>query len=220
MNRVTITPATDAEWDAVQNSVPADVPGNGDSPDGIAARSVSDGLGAVPGNEISPEVVLVQEFQSFEPELLGMMVHILGNIEDARDACQEAFVRCWNHRESLCEIQNIRGWVFRIAYNISLDLRKSAWRKRRQPLGDGEAYLTAAEQPPDSNLRHAEELRRIREAIRRLDAGERDVFLLRQNGEMSFEQVARTLDIPVGTAKSRMRRAVMKLHGLLGDSGQ
>ena len=172
---------------------------------------------AVSGNEISPEAVLVQAFQSFESELLGTMYHILGNIEDARDACQEAFVRCWNHKDSLREIQNVRGWVFRIAYNISLDLRRSAWRKRRQPLGEDEANLTATELQPDSKMLQTEELNRIREAIQSLDEGEKEVFLLRQNGEMSFEQVAQTLDIPLGTAKTRMRRAVMKLHGILAE---
>ena len=187
MNRETITPASTAEQDKVSEK------------------------------EISSEAVLVQLFQSFEAELLGMMYHILGNIEDARDACQEAFVRCWNHLDSLHEIQNLRGWVFRIAYNISLDIRKSAWRKRRQPLGEDEANLPAVEQHPDSKMLQTEELNQIRKAIQTLEQDEKEVFLLRQNGEMSFEQVAQTLEIPVGTAKTRMRRAVMKLHEILGE---
>ena len=195
MNRETITPAI-----AVEDAFEQD---------------------AVSGENISPEQVLVQAFQSFESDLLGMLYHILGNIEDARDAYQEAFVRCWNHLDSLHEIQNLRGWVFRIAYNISLDIRKSAWRKRRQPPGEWETNLevklTTTEQHPDSKMSHTEELAQLREAIQSLDPGEKEVFLLRQNGEMSFEQVARTLEIPVGTAKTRMRRAVMKLHGILGE---
>ena len=187
---------------------------------------------AVSDGDILPELVLVQAFQSFEDELLGMLYHILGNIEDARDACQETFVRCWNHQGSLHEIQNLRAWVFRIAYNISLDLRKSAWRRRRwQPLGnshgDGEvagagiiAVLESSEQQPDSKMVQKEELAQLREAIQLLEPGEKEVFLLRQNGEMSFEQVAHTLEIPIGTAKTRMRRAVMKLHGILGANDE
>ncbi|MCL2625078.1 MAG: RNA polymerase sigma factor [Planctomycetaceae bacterium] len=199
MNRETITPVSEAGQVAVR--------GDKLSPE------------QVPQDHVSPELLLVQAFQSFEAELLGMLYHISGNIEDARDACQEAFIRCWNHKDSLHEIQNIRGWVFRIAYNISLDIRKSAWRKRRQPLGDGEATLTAEEQHPVSKMMQTEELAQLKEAIHSLEPGEKEVFLLRQNGEMSFEQVAQTLEIPVGTAKSRMRRAVMKLHGILGEEG-
>ncbi len=187
MNRETITPAIAAEEAAVREG------------------------------DLSPEQLLVQAFQSFEAELLGTLYHVLGNIEDARDACQEAFIRCWKRQDSLHEIQNIRAWVFRIAFNISLDIRKSAWRKRRQPLAEGEAALTAEEQSPDSNMRQTEELQQIRAAIGTLEQGEKEVFLLRQNGEMSFEQIAQTLEIPVGTAKTRMRRAVMKLHGILNE---
>lgn len=171
-------------------------------------------------DQLSSEQVLVQSFQSFEAELLGTLFHVLGNIEDARDALQETFIRCWKRQDSLHEIQNLRAWVFRIAYNISLDIRKSAWRKKRQALGDAEMSLVAAEQRPDSQMLQTEELYKIREAIQSLDESERDVFLLRQNGEMTFEQIGQFLNIPVGTAKTQMRRAVLKLHGILGKENQ
>ena len=200
MNRETITPAVATEQAAVRG-------------DKLSPEQVSQ-------DQVSPEVLLVQAFQSFEAELLGMLYHISGNIEDARDACQEAFVRCWHHLDSLHEIQNLRAWVFRIAYNISLDMHKSAWRRRRQPLGDDEGVMASAEQQPDSKMMHREELAQLRVAIQSLEPGEKEVFLLRQNGDMTFEQVAQTLEIPVGTAKTRMRRAVMRLHGILGTSDE
>ena len=190
MNRETIKPASDAEKAA----------GSGDA--------------------FLPEQFLVQAFQSFEAELLGMLYHVLGNMEDARDACQEAFIRCWKRQDTLHEIQNVRAWVFRIAYNISLDIRKSAWRKRRQTLGDQTENIATTENRPDSEMLKNEELIQVRETIRSLEQGEREVFLLRQNGEMSFEQIAQTLDIPIGTAKTRMRRAVMKLHDILSEGNQ
>ena len=169
---------------------------------------------------ISPEQVLVQAFQSFEAELLGTLFHVLGNIEDARDAFQESFIRCWKRQDSLCEIQNIKAWVFRIAYNISFDIRKSAWRRKGRALTEPEMSALATEQQPDSQMQQTEEVNKIREVIKSLDEGERDVFLLRQNGEMTFEQISQFLDIPIGTAKTRMRRAVLKLHGLLESENQ
>ena len=170
---------------------------------------------ADPAGNVSPEELLVQAFQSFEAELLGTLYHMLGNMEDARDAIQEAFIRCWKRQDSLHEIQNLRAWIFRIAYNISLDIRKSAWRRKKQALGEKEPDVVATELQPDAQMQQKEELGRIREAIQSLDESERDVFLLRQNGDMSFDQIAQTLDIPIGTAKTRMRRAVLKLHGIL-----
>jgi RNA polymerase sigma-70 factor (ECF subfamily) len=57
-----------------------------------------------------------------------------------------------------------------------------------------------------------ETLARVRDAIRALPDHEREVFLLRQNGDLTFEAVAGSLGIPVGTAKTRMRSALTRLR--------
>ncbi|MDR1382918.1 MAG: RNA polymerase sigma factor [Planctomycetaceae bacterium] len=167
--------------------------------------------------ENSSEIVLSQMFRTIEAKLLGMLYHVLGNIEDARDALQETFIRCWKHRDSLHEIQNIRAWIFRIAYNIARDVRKSAWRKRRQALPYDENEILSHKTKVDDAMIQSEELKQFRRAIRSLDNEEKEVFLLRQNGNLTFEQIAQTLNIPLGTAKTRMRRAVMKLHSILEE---
>jgi len=166
-------------------------------------------------NSPSAEDVLLEMFQTIESELLGMLYHVLGNREDARDALQEVFIRCWNRKETLDEIINKRAWIFRIAYNISVDFRRSAWRRRKKPLPEDEAILMTLGDTPDKVLSDREEIAMLRRAIMELSDEEKEVFLLKQNGELSFEQVAQTIGIPVGTAKTRMRRAVMKLHELL-----
>ena len=162
-----------------------------------------------------PEDVLTEAFRNMEPQLLGMLYHVLGNREDASDAMQETFIRCWNRKETLDEIVNLRAWIFRIAYNISVDFRRSAWRRRKKPLPEDEAILMSVENQPDAILSEREEIALLRRAIMQLDDDEKEVFLLRQNGLMDFNQVAQAIGIPVGTAKTRMRRAIRKLHGLL-----
>ncbi|MDR1492705.1 MAG: sigma-70 family RNA polymerase sigma factor [Planctomycetaceae bacterium] len=167
--------------------------------------------------ENSSEIILPQIFRTIEADLLGMLYHVLGNIEDARDALQDTFIRCWKHRDSLYEIQNIRAWIFKIAYNIARDVKKSAWQKRRQALLDDENGILSHEPKADDAMIRSEELKQFQKAIQSLDNEEKEVFLLRQNGELTFEQIAQTLNIPLGTAKTRMRRAVMKLHGILEE---
>lgn len=165
-----------------------------------------------------PEHVLAEVFQSLEPELLGMLYHVLGNREDARDALQETFIRCWNRKETLDEIVNIRAWIFRISYNISIDFRRSAWRRRKKPLPEDEAILMTLKNQPDVELSEREEIALLRRAVMQLEDEEKEVFLLKQNGQLNFNQVAQAIGIPVGTAKTRMRRAVRKLHGLLNEN--
>lgn len=151
-------------------------------------------------------------FTRFEPELLGTLQHLLGNADDARDALQDGFVRCWKKRDALDEIANLRAWVFRVAYNVGLDLLKSGWRRRRKAVAVEEIEPTARDGEPEERALERERLAALRDAIRRLEGKEKDVFLLRQNGALTYEQIAQATGLPLGTVKTAMRRALAKLR--------
>ncbi len=151
-------------------------------------------------------------FTRFEPELLGTLQHLLGNPDDARDALQDGFVRCWKKRDALDEIANLRAWVFRVAYNVGLDLLKSGWRRRRKAVAVEELEPTARDGEPEERALERERLAALRDAIRRLEGKEKDVFLLRQNGALTYEQIAQATGLPLGTVKTAMRRALTKLR--------
>ncbi len=158
-------------------------------------------------------------FVRFEPELLGTLRHLLGNADDARDALQDGFLRCWKNRDNLDEIANLRAWVFRVAYNVGLDVLKSGWRRRRKAVSVEEIEPTTAVEPVERALEN-ERLAALREAIRRLDGKEKDVFLLRQNGELTYEQIAQATGLPLGTVKTTMRRALAKLRAAADASAR
>lgn len=154
---------------------------------------------------------LAQAFARLQAEVLGTLYHLVGNLEDAQDAYQEAFLKCWKHRRQLDEIENLRAWIFRIALNTGRDFRKSAWKRRTEPIGPDE-LTHHAPSPPLSKLEEDEEVELLRRGIRLLRPEERQVFLLRENGEMTYEQIAETLKLPVGTVKTRMRNAIKQLR--------
>ncbi len=158
-----------------------------------------------------PEDPLENTFARHQSELLGMLYCLTGNAEDARDAFQEAFVKCWRRRESLDQIEDLRAWVFRVALNVGRDMRATAWRRRRRPLPEDD-MAAAPQVPPHEDLDRRERLAMIQRALRDLRAEEQEVFLLRQNAQMTYEQIAASIDIPVGTAKTRMRLALEKLR--------
>ena len=164
-----------------------------------------------PDTENEPRQVakrLEESFSLYQDELLGMLYHLLGNVEDARDALQNAFIKCWNHREDLEDIENLRAWIFRIALNAGRDLYKAAWRKHRKPLEEGGSQLAAVDLRPDAGAMHHERLALVRVAIGSLRPEQREIFLLRQDGEMTYEQIAEAVGSPVGTVKTRMRLAL------------
>lgn len=147
-------------------------------------------------------------------ELLGTLYYLVGNREDAHDALQDAFVKCWQHRAEVGQVQNMRAWIFRVALNAGRDLRASAWRRRRQPLGD-DSMIVSNEPGPDADLDHQERMARLRSALHALRPEEQEIFLLRQNGGMTYDQIANLVGIPLSTVKTRMRLALGRLRGAL-----
>jgi len=163
---------------------------------------------------------LEETFARCQNELFGTLYYVVGNAEDARDAVQETFVKCWRHRQEVPEIENLRAWIFRIAINTGRDLRSTAWRRRRVPLEKGDATLEVTQSEPETGdpqteASRREELALVRQAVLHLRPEEQEVFLLRQNGEMTYDQIAASMKIPVGTVKTRMRLAITKLRGAL-----
>jgi RNA polymerase sigma factor (sigma-70 family) len=161
---------------------------------------------------------LEDAFACYQPELLGMLYHMVGNIEDARDALQETFVKCWRHRDQVAGLDNLKAWIFRIALNTGRDLRQTAWRRRKRPLPEDETTLASKREGPEAEVEHREQMALLREAVSRLRTEEQEVFLLRQNAQMTYEQIADTMGIPTGTVKTRMRLALIRLRETLAQS--
>jgi RNA polymerase sigma-70 factor (ECF subfamily) len=117
----------------------------------------------------------------------------------------------------VAEVENLKAWIFRIALNTGRDMRQSAWRRRKHPLPEDEGSLPARCATPDELAAHQEEVTLLRQAVRDLRPEEQEVFLLRQNGELTYEEIAVSLEIPVGTVKTRMRLAVARLRAAVAE---
>lgn len=173
-------------------------------------RADAEGDGA-----LTPEQSLVRAFNEFRDELISTLMFLLGNRDDAQDAAQEAFLKCWRSRESLSGVQNLRAWVFRVGLNAAKDMQRSAWSRRAKPLLGEESMMATHESAPGEVLENREDLDRLRRAIHDLRIEEKEVFLLRQNGGLTYEQIAEMRHSPVGTVKTQMRAALQKLRKVL-----
>lgn len=160
---------------------------------------------------------LDEHFALYQAELLGTLYYLVGNLEDARDALQEAFIKCWRNQHKLAEVQNVKAWIYRIALNTGRDVRETAWRRRRQSLPEDGSALASQQRGPDEIVEQDERLARLRAAMHDLRPEEQEVFLLRQNGELTYEEIAETLGVPSGTVKTRMRLALTRLREVLAE---
>jgi RNA polymerase sigma-70 factor, ECF subfamily len=165
--------------------------------------------------ELDAGTVLVRAFNDLRDELISTLLFVLGNREDAQDAAQDAFVKCWGARDQVPQVQNLRAWIFRVSFNTAKDMRRSAWKRRIRPLR-GEEFMAATKQlSPSQTLEFRESVQRLRQAILGLRDEEKEVFLLRQNGDLTYEQIAEMRSVPVGTIKTQMRSALDNLRKLL-----
>jgi RNA polymerase sigma-70 factor (ECF subfamily) len=155
---------------------------------------------------------LEQAFAAARPELVRNLARLLGNPEDAQDVAQEAFLKCWRTRGQAAQVRDLRAWIFRVGLNAARDLRRNGWRRRWRPLTDPGALDDRPGGCPGENLLYGEAVERLRRALAVLRPEERDVFLLRQTGNRTYEQIAAARGLPVGTVKTRMRSALLKLR--------
>lgn len=162
-----------------------------------------------------PSTDLVRSFNELRDELVSTLWYLLGNADDAQDAAQEAFLKCWRAQGNLKEVRNLRAWIFRVALNVARDQQRSAWYRRSKQFAGEDSLLAGGDSGPEQKLEQRETVDRLRKAILQLRQDEKEVFLMRQNGELTFEQIAEIRRSPLGTVKTQMRSALHKLRRIM-----
>ena len=172
------------------------------------------------GERPSPDHPVGSAFNALRDELLSTLVYVLGNRDDALDAAQDAFLKCWKHRDETDGVQNLRAWIFRVGLNTAKDMQRSAWNRKVKPMATEEIMLASRDPAPGIALEDREAVEQLRAAIVSLRPDEKEVFLLRQNGDLTYEQIAEIRNAPVGTVKTQMRTALIKLRRVLNPTDE
>lgn len=137
-----------------------------------------------------------------------------GNDQDARDLVQDAFIRALEHADSYDEGRAFESWLYRILHNIFLDgARKAAVRRNVSldapaPLEDStwEDILPSGEEAAVDELIGRENVDLVQKALDRLPAHYRAAVALCDMEGMSYDEIARIMDVPVGTVRSRIHQ--------------
>ena len=153
--------------------------------------------------------------ERYKRSLYSFLTHMTGP-QAADDLFQEVFVRVLRHAGKYEARGKPSSWLFKIANNLALDHLAKERRRRADPLEE-ELQERRGEPGPLATLEREEVRHRVRSAVARLPADQRQVFLLREYAEMSFKEIADALNVPIGTALSRMNYALKKLRDSLGD---
>lgn len=172
---------------------------------------------------------LVELAVSEDPEAFGEIVKrwdrkifalcfgMLGREDDARDAAQETFIAAYRNLKNFRGEAKVSSWLHRIAVNQCLTIKRRAKTRSEEFLDDeaGEDERIFVASPNSSPARTSEQSERffiVRQAVGSLPLELREVVLMKEFEEMTFQEISDTLEIPLSTVKSRLYTALRQLR--------
>jgi len=135
----------------------------------------------------------------------NVFYRMCGDVQIAEEAAQETFIQAWLHLSSYRPQTSLRNWLYRIAVNAATDILRK--EKRILPHAIEDLPLTDSRPGPEALLFQSERTALVQKAILSLPDASRAVLILREYEEMSYHEIADTLDIPAGTVMSRLNYA-------------
>ncbi|MBI5960647.1 MAG: RNA polymerase sigma factor [Chloroflexi bacterium] len=156
---------------------------------------------------------LVQQHQEALFRLAYLMV---GDADEAQDIAQEAFIRAYRLWDRFDSTRPLRPWLLRITSNLARNHRRGAGRywAALVRLVQSEA---AGEEPDSAETINGQQMeaRALWQAVKKLDGKDQQVIYLRFFLDLPVAEVAETLELPPGTVKSRLHRALERLRGVI-----
>ena len=164
----------------------------------------------------------------FERPVYSLCFRLLGDAEEARDAAQETFLKVYRGLSGFRAESGLKTWIYRIAINQAMNQQRW-WRRRHRDetvsldLSRGEndttlgSLLPGKSVSPEAQAIASERERRIMRALKEVKQEYRVALILREIEELSYEEIAETIGVSIGTVKSRIARGREELRRRVKD---
>jgi RNA polymerase sigma-70 factor (ECF subfamily) len=150
----------------------------------------------------------------YERPVFHAILHMVGNREDAREICQQVFMKAFEHLASYDPERKFFSWIYRAAMNESINHLKA--RHPAEPLSDN---LENPEEDPETHFESIEAATHLQDAVMSLPQNYRAVIIMRHFLHLSYREVADVLDVPEKVVKSRLFTARQLLREALEARG-
>lgn len=153
------------------------------------------------------EAKLFEDMMSYQEDVFRICLGFSRNPADAEDLSQDVYLKAYQSLKKIRRPYAIKDWLVRVTRNTCLDHQKKRRRAglflRRASQASAGPQGTAPESPADTN----ERLSLLKATVGRLPGKQKEIFVLREYGHLSYRDLARTLKIKEGTVMSRLNRA-------------
>jgi RNA polymerase sigma-70 factor (ECF subfamily) len=168
------------------------------------------------GDERAFEILVAE----YERPIVRFLYRYLGNWEEAKEVCQDVFIKIFRGIPSFQNQCSLKTWIYRITLNAVLN-EKRRWYQRLKDrfLGlDGISRTYPDSIPdPELSLTMSDRNRKIHLALRKLRADHRAILVLRDLEGLSYQEISAALGLALGTVKSRLARARQEMKDAIQD---
>lgn len=151
------------------------------------------------------EAALRKWMQSLGPRLIALSAGICRDRHRAEEIVQEAFIKLWSSPPDGGEVV-YPAWMRRVVTNLSINALQRTRRPQALPEFSTDAAVMSHDRPEDIGEQR-EGVDRVHRALDLLDPEKRALLMLRAQEQLTYEQIATHLDVPIGTVMSRLNRA-------------
>ncbi len=157
-------------------------------------------------------------YNRYKNRVFGFLVRMTSDREVAEDLVQDTFLAAMRNASQFDRSRNFLSWIFGIAHKRTIDYFRHIKVENEHQI-DAEHAIGKGPETPDINFSNMQLRSVINEAIKTLDPMQREVFLLRELGDVPFKEIAQIMDCPINTALGRMRLALKNIRKELKRKG-
>ena len=153
----------------------------------------------------------------WERKIFALCFGMLGREDEARDAAQETFIAAYRNLSNFRGEAKVSSWLHRIAVNQCLTVKRRA-KTRSEDFIDDESgedekiFVAPTNRSPARTTEQIERLTLVRQAVGSLPSDLRQVVVMKEFEEMTFQEISDTLELPLSTVKSRLYTALRQLR--------
>lgn len=157
-------------------------------------------------------------YERYKNRVFGFLVRMTGDREIAEDLLQDTFLAAMRNAQQFDRDRNFLSWIFGIAHKRTIDYFRHV-KVENEHLLDTDRSLGKGPDLPDLGLSNKRLNAVINEAVKTLEPMQREVFLLRELGDVPFKDIAQIMNCPINTALGRMRLALKNIRKELKKRG-
>ena len=157
-------------------------------------------------------------YNRYKNRVFGFLVRMTGDREIAEDLLQDTFFAAMRNANQFDRQRNFLSWIFGIAHKRTIDYFRHV-KVENEHQADTDKSVGRGANTPDIDFSNMQVRGYINEALKTLDPMQREVFLLREVGDVPFKEIAQIMNCPINTALGRMRLALKNIRKELKRNG-